>query len=149
MKVAARIRVVAANEKRTTDNKIMKTYIHALGIMAIASAFAFSQDAPPPPGGEGGPGQRGPRQRPNPEEMFKKLDADGNGSVSLEEFKAGPRGQRNPERAEQVFKKIDADQNGEVTLEEFKAHRPERMRQRDGKKKGPKPPEAPEAPAAE
>ncbi len=78
--------------------------------------------------------------------MFKKLDADSNGAISLEEFKAGPRGQRNPERAEAVFKKIDADSDGKVTLEEFKAHRPERMRQRGGR--DPKPPEAPEDDAA-
>ena len=53
-----------------------------------------------PPGGgapgKGGPGQgpgQGPgggnQQRPNPAEIFKKLDKDGDGKVSLEEFKAG------------------------------------------------------------
>jgi len=46
------------------------------------------------PGGEkpegaphGGPGAFGGRRRPSAEELFKRMDADGNGSVTLEEFK--------------------------------------------------------------
>ena len=48
--------------------------------------------------GQGPRGRRGGgegRERPSPEDIFKKLDTDGDGNVSLEEFKAG-RPQRGP-----------------------------------------------------
>jgi hypothetical protein len=105
----------------------MKTWITTLSALALATALSFAQDKPPGPP-EGGPGGKGPRdgggKRPNPEEIFKKLDANADGSISLDEFKAGPAGQRDAAKAEEVFKKIDADGNGNVSAEEFKAHRP-------------------------
>lgn len=121
----------------------MKTCIHTLGILAIASSLSFAQDDQKPP--------EAPPKRPAPEERFKRLDKDANGTVSLEEFKASPMGQRNVERAAEIFKKIDADSNGELTLEEFKAHRPDRHRRGPRGPKGPgAPPEAPpEGPPAE
>lgn len=98
----------------------MKTCIHTLGAMAIAASICFGQDGQPPKG-PGGPGKG---KRPNPEEIFKKLDANSDGAVSLDEFKAGPRAKEHPEKAEEIFKKIDTDGNGSLSLEEFKAHRP-------------------------
>ncbi|QTN32627.1 EF-hand domain-containing protein [Akkermansiaceae bacterium] len=95
----------------------MKTYLHIIGAMAIATSLTCAQDGPK------GPKKPG-KGRPNPEAIFKKLDADGSGAVSLDEFKAGPRGKENPEKAEEIFKKIDKDGNGELSLEEFKSHRP-------------------------
>lgn len=96
---------------------IMKSYISTLGVLAIASSLSFAQDTPPPAGGP-------KHQRPNPEEIFKKLDTNKDGAVSLDEFKAGPRAQKDPAKAEEIYKKIDANSDGKVTLEEFKAHRP-------------------------
>ena len=83
----------------------MKTLITTLSALALAGTLSMGQDKPPgpPPGGPGGPGGEGRRGRPNPEEAFKKLDSNNDGSVSLEEFKAGPAGQRNAERAEAAF----------------------------------------------
>jgi len=115
----------------------MKHLITTLGALAFAGSLAFAEDKPaaPPPGGPGG------RERPNPEEAFKKLDANSDKSVSLEEFKAGPRGQRDPARAEEVFKKMDKDSDGKLTLEEFKAARPPRgPGGGGGGKRGEKPP---------
>lgn len=98
----------------------MKHLIITLGALAFAGTLAIAEDKPPgpPPGGPGG------RERPNPEDIFKKLDADGNGTVSLDEFKAGPRAQRDPAHAEEIFKKMDKDSDGKLTLEEFKSGRP-------------------------
>ncbi len=101
----------------------MKTLITICSAMALASALCLAEDKPGrPPGGPDGP--RGDRQRPNPEEAFKKLDANSDGSISLEEFKANPRAQANPDRAGEAFARMDKDSDGKVTLEEFKSGRP-------------------------
>jgi Ca2+-binding EF-hand superfamily protein len=61
----------------------------------------------------------GEKKRPDPEQIFKQRDADGDGSLSLEEFKVGM-----PEkalaRADTRFKKLDTSGDGKLSLEEFK-----------------------------
>ncbi len=59
------------------------------------------------------------KPKPDAEAIFKKLDKDGNGSLSLEEFK----GKRDAAKAESAFKKLDKDNSGSISLEEFKAAR--------------------------
>lgn len=113
----------------------MKSYIYTLSTLAIATSLSFAQDKPAgPPKGPGGPGGAG---KPNPEEIFKKLDTGADGSLSLAEFKAGPMGQKDPAKAEEIYKKIDANGDGSVTMEEFKAHRPARHQGGKGGKGGP------------
>jgi Ca2+-binding EF-hand superfamily protein len=70
--------------------------------------------------------------------QFDKIDADKNGSISLEEMKAAS---KDPAKAEKNFARIDTDKNGAVSPEEFNA----------SKAKKPKKPKAkkPAAPAAE
>jgi hypothetical protein len=100
----------------------MKTYISTLSALAVATSLSLAQDKPAgPPRGPGGP--NGPK-RPAPEEVYKKLDANADGSVTLDEFKAGPRAGKDPDKAAEIYKKIDANADGSVTLEEFKAFRP-------------------------
>jgi hypothetical protein len=102
----------------------MKTLITTLSALTLGAAFTFAEDKPP--GGPGGkPGGDGERPRRDPAEMFKRLDTNNDGSISLEEFKAGPMAQRNPDRAEEAFKRMDKDADGKVTLEEMKAGRPQ------------------------
>ena len=65
----------------------------------------------------------GEKKRPDPEQIFKKRDANGDGSLSLEEFKTGM-----PEkaltRADARFKKLDTSGDGKLSLDEFKAGLP-------------------------
>ncbi|MEY3898062.1 MAG: hypothetical protein RLZZ214_3583 [Verrucomicrobiota bacterium] len=89
----------------------MKTYIQVLSALALATSLSYGEEAPAKPEKKG----------PNPEKMFKKLDTDSNGSISLEEFKASPRAQKDPAKAEEHYKKLDADSKDGVSLEEFKA----------------------------
>lgn len=108
-----------SNQQHTT----MKTTITLFSALALATSLSFGQDQPAgPPQGPGGPG--GPGKRPNPVEMFKKLDTNADGAVSLEEFKASPIGKLDAAKAEEVFKKLDANADGGISLEEFKAMRP-------------------------
>lgn len=114
------------NEPINQTKTNMKTCFHTLGAVVLATSLSFGQDKPAKPQGPGQGGQHGPGQggHPKPEEIFAKLDADGDGNVTLEEFKKGPKAQEDPAKAEEIFKKIDANSDGNITLEEFKAHRP-------------------------
>lgn len=114
----------------------MKLCIQTLAVLAIASGFAFAQDSP-----------KKERKQRDPEAVFKKLDTDGNGSLSLDEFKASPMGKRNEERATKIFGKMDADSNGSVSLDEFKAHGQGKGEKGKGRKRGGE--DAPAAPAGE
>lgn len=62
----------------------------------------------------------GEKKKPDPERIFKKKDADGDGALTLEEFKTGL-----PEkaltRADARFKKLDTSGDGKLSLDEFKA----------------------------
>lgn len=97
-------------------------------LLTLALSFANAEEKP----GKGPKGEKG--KRPAPEAIVKHLDKDGDGSLSLEEFKAGKRAQENPEKAEEMFKKVDADSNGKVSVEELKAA----PHPGKGKGKGPK-----------
>lgn len=125
----------------------------ALGVITC-NAEDPAKPAPPPgapPHAEGDLKPHGPGDRPHmkPEDVFKKLDTDNSGDVSLAEFKAGKRWEKDPAKAEEVYKKLNTTNDGKLTLEQFKAGRPEHGR---GEHKGPKPggpggpkPDAPKA----
>jgi Ca2+-binding EF-hand superfamily protein len=55
----------------------------------------------------------------SPEELFKKLDADGDGKVTLEEFTKDLKGKKK-EAAEKKFKKADKNEDGALDPKEFK-----------------------------
>lgn len=78
-------------------------------LFAIALAFglcapAFAADEKP---------------KATPEEAFKKADKDGDGKVSLAEFKGKKEGDK-ATKAETAFKAKDKDSDGFLSLEEFK-----------------------------
>jgi Ca2+-binding EF-hand superfamily protein len=56
-----------------------------------------------------------------PDEIFKKLDKDASGDLTVEEFVAHAKDDAGKQKATERFKKIDKDGNGKVTLDEFKA----------------------------
>ncbi len=102
----------------------MKKLITTLSALALASTLSFAEDKPPGGPKGGGPGGEGGK-RPSPEEILKKLDTNSDGTVSVEEFKAGPMAQRNPDKAGEAFKHMDKDGDGKLTATEIKEGRPE------------------------
>ena len=103
----------------------MKSITSIFAALALGTTLATAADekpAAPAAGGDAKPAA-GADAKPkrDPAEVFKKLDTNGDGKVSLEEFKAGPAGKKDPAKAEEIFKKKDKDGDGFLTLEEFSA----------------------------
>ncbi|MBI5393951.1 MAG: EF-hand domain-containing protein [Verrucomicrobia bacterium] len=87
----------------------MKFIITALTAIAVCTMIATA--------GEGKKG--GDKPKVDPETYFKKLDTNGDGKVSKEEFMAK---QKDAEKGAAAFKAKDKDGDGCLTLDEFKAH---------------------------
>jgi Ca2+-binding EF-hand superfamily protein len=61
------------------------------------------------------------KKKPDPEAQFKRLDANSDGKLTLEEFTAKRKDDATKERAKKQFAQLDKNSDGNVTLEEFKA----------------------------
>jgi len=70
-------------------------------------------------------GDQKPKKSP-----FARLDANGDGVVTKEEFMASPQGTKNPDAAAKRFAHLDKNGDGNVSADEFKAGAP----QGEGKK---------------
>jgi Ca2+-binding EF-hand superfamily protein len=96
----------------------MKLTLTLAALFVSASlAIAAEGDKPKKPG----EGKAGDGKRPNPEEIFKKLDANSDGSVSKDEYMAGPRAKQDPAKAGEGFSRLDKDSDGKLSKEEFAA----------------------------
>lgn len=64
-----------------------------------------------------------PGKAPDPQKIFSKKDANGDGSLSLEEYKTGMKDNQ-LEKAEKRFRKSDTNGDGKLSFDEFKAGMP-------------------------
>ena len=128
-------------QNQTNPKRPRMKSIITLCALLLSVSFTFADaDKPKPPGdgkkppGENGkpPGENG-KPRGNPEEHFKKLDANGDGEVSKAEHDASPMAQKDPERANKSFEHRDKDKNGSLSKEEFLAPRGGRPDKKEGK----------------
>lgn len=61
------------------------------------------------------------KKKPSPEKVFKKIDADNNGEISLEEWKNKKmKNETKEEMVEKRFAKMDADGNKSLSMDELK-----------------------------
>ncbi|MFL9845163.1 EF-hand domain-containing protein [Flavobacterium rhizosphaerae] len=70
-----------------------------------------------------------PVQKRTPEKMFEKLDADGDGKISMAEAEKAPKG-----RLKENFATIDTNKDTYLDKEELKTYRKERMAKRKSNK---------------
>src|SRR5205823_12769641 len=126
----------------------MKRWFVLAGVLALSIVVASVQGGDDKPAGGKGPGGKGKgKGGTTAEAAFKRMDANGDGKVTLEEFKKAaesrPQGKLkdNPEMAAKIFERMDANGDGFVTLDEFKKFR-EKMaeRMKEGKGAGKKKP---------
>ncbi len=118
----------------------MKAFVSTLSILALAATLNAAEgdkkpegDAPKKPSAEGDapkrPSAEGDKGKPkfNPEEMFKRLDKDSNGSISKEEFLASPGAKKDAAKAEERFGKMDKNSDGSLSKEEM-THAPKKKK---------------------
>jgi hypothetical protein len=97
-------------KQQTTDQKTerrhtMKTTKHILALLALGSSAVLAVDSAKP--------------ALSGAELLKQLDKNHDGTVSLEEFKAGPMNMKEPLKAEENFKKQDRNHDGKLNAEEL------------------------------
>lgn len=128
----------------------------ALGLLALSASLALADDQDKAKKGKG----KGKGKRPAPEQVFARMDANGDGKVTKEEFtkfheeaqkriaerakgkgKGKSRGKRpgGPEAVARRFDMLDSNKDGSITLPEFKAGmEAARAKAQEFKKKGKK-----------
>ena len=84
----------------------MKTLTSLLSVLALSASVSIAADDAKPE-----------KPRPTPEEMFKRLDKDKDGKLSIDEY----RGKKEASEVEAKFKALDKDSDGKLSSEEFVA----------------------------
>ncbi|HEY1051703.1 MAG TPA: EF-hand domain-containing protein [Prosthecobacter sp.] len=90
----------------------MKSITSILAILALAVTVNAADEKKP---------EEGAKKKANPEEAFKKLDKDANGSVTKEEWAASPQAKKDAAKAEKMFSGKDKNGDGSLSKEEFTA----------------------------
>lgn len=94
--------------------KIWVKMLVCVVVVAIGTSFAWADDAPEKK-------ERKKGERPSAEAIFKKLDADSNGKITLAELMKSRRyqGDEGEAKANATLAKMDADKSGDLCVKEF------------------------------
>jgi Ca2+-binding EF-hand superfamily protein len=83
---------------------MMKSSLTLVALFCSGTLVAFAEEAP---------------AKISQEQVFKNFDANGDGAVSLSEYKTGMAGNMSPIRVEKVFKEKDRNNDGKLNIEEL------------------------------
>ena len=98
----------------------MKSITSILAVLALGTTLALADDKPAAADSTTtAPAAAPAKKGGDPEAMFKKLDTNGDGKLTLDEWMASKRSQKDPEKAKEQFQKKDKGNKGYLTLEEF------------------------------
>ncbi|HEY3900324.1 MAG TPA: EF-hand domain-containing protein [Chthoniobacter sp.] len=101
----------------------MKSITSILAVLALGTTLAIADDAKTEPATTTTPATTtSGKPHADPAEMFKKLDTNGDGKLTLEEYLASKHAQKDPDKAKAAFQKKDKGNKGYLTLEEFAGH---------------------------
>ncbi len=97
----------------------MKTITSILAVLALGTTLSFAVEPAKP--AAGADAAKPDKPKADPAVFFKKLDANSDGKISAEEWKASPQSKKDAAKAEEYFGKKDKDGDKNLTLEEFSA----------------------------
>lgn len=89
----------------------MRKVFSLLTVAALVAGFAAPAFAYP---------DKADKPKPTPEEQFKRLDANSDGSITEAEFVGKKEGEK-ATKAKEAFAKRDTNKDGKITLEEYTA----------------------------
>jgi hypothetical protein len=92
---------------------IMKAITSILSILALAATLNAADGDKKP--------EADKKKKADPEAAFKKLDSNGDGSISKEEWAASPMAKKDAAKADKMFAAKDKDKDGKLSKEEFTA----------------------------
>ena len=108
----------------------MSKFWSSMLVLVVATLFAVGSVSAQEGKKKGG--KKGERKRPSAEQIFKKLDADGDGFITVAEMLKSPR-IKDKAAAEKRIERMDTDKDDTVSLEEFEAAM---KKWREARKKG-------------
>jgi len=105
----------------------MKSITTALAALALGTSMAFAADEKPAakPADAAAPkaadAAKTDKPKADPAVAFKKLDTNGDGKISADEWKASARYKKDSAKGDEFFGKKDKDGDKSLSLEEFSA----------------------------
>lgn len=98
--------------------RLLTMLLAAVFVLSVAGTSWAAEDAKKKQGEQKKPEVK----KVSPEERFKRMDKDGDGKLSFDEFKGRATKEETIKEREKVFAEMDANKDKGVTLEEMKAY---------------------------
>jgi len=117
--------------KESPMMRLLTMLLVAAFALSVAGSSWAADEATKKEGGEKKPAAK----KMTPEERFKRMDKDGDGKLSFDEFKGRATKEETIKEREKQFAEMDKDKDKAVTLEEMKAYAKEKAKEKKPAKK--------------